>query len=113
MAAHIPLRPAALGVLAALADGPRAGYAILERVNEALPSRPILGPGTLYRVLRELRHAGLIAAVEAPPNEAGDDERRQYHALTPSGRATLHAEAARLRRTLAAAGLLDPTPGRT
>lgn len=110
-ARHLPLRPAAFSALAALADGPRAGFTILSAINGALPSRPILGPGTLYRLLRELRQADLIQPVEAPPEDDGTDQRRQYHALTPLGRAVLSAEAERLRRTLAAAGLLHPEAG--
>lgn len=112
IAARLPLRPTALAVLAALADGPRSGFGILERANEALPVRPILGPGTLYRVLRELRQEELIEQVAAPPGEEAGDERRHYHGLTAEGRATLLAEAARLRHALASAELLDPNPGR-
>lgn len=106
-AALLPLRPAAFSALAALAEGPKAGFAILSVVNDALPARPILGPGTLYRLLRELSADGLIEPVPAPPSERGQDERRSYYGLTPQGRATLHAEAERLRATLAAARLLD------
>lgn len=109
---RLPLRPTAFAVLAALSAAPRAGFDILERANESLPGRPILGPGTLYRLLRELRQEGLIARVDPPAGERGEDERRQYHALTAAGRALLEAEAARLRRTLAGAGLLDLRPDR-
>ena len=55
--AHLPLRPVACAVLAALAHGPRPGIDVLEAVNATVPGRPILGPGTLYRLLRELRQA--------------------------------------------------------
>lgn len=103
----LPLRPTAFSVLAALADSPLHGYAIMEAVNDTLPARPVLGPGTLYRLLREMRREGLIDRVEPPPGEeGGEDERRSYHALTALGRAALKAEGARLRRTLEAAGIL-------
>lgn len=94
---HLPLRPAACAVLAALAERPCAGIEILEAVNRTVPRRPLLGPGTLYRLLRELRHDGLIAragAREAP------DERQVPHALTALGRKVLGAEVRRLERTL-------------
>lgn len=104
----LPLRPAAFAVLAALADRPAAGFEILERANAATPGNPILGPGTLYRLMRELRQAGWIERSASP--EGADDDRRTYHRLTASGRAVLGAEAERLRRTLRAAGLLERTP---
>jgi DNA-binding PadR family transcriptional regulator len=104
-----PMRPIAFAVLAALADGPVAGFEVMERVNAATAGRPILGPGTLYRLLRDLRREGLIERTAAPEAESGsEDERRTYHGLTREGRRALLAEAARLRRTLEAAGLLEP-----
>ena len=103
----LPLRPTAFAALAALAEGPVAGFTVLDRVNATTPGRPILGPGTLYRLLRDLRREGLIERSGPPSGEAGgDDERRTYHVLTPRGRSVLHAEALRLRRTMEAAGLL-------
>ena len=100
---HLPVRPAAFAVIATLASGPRAGFEIMEAA-EALPGRPIFGPGTLYRLLRELRGDGLIEPTP-PPGGARSDERRQYHALTPLGRRVLEAEAERLRATLSSVGL--------
>ena len=58
----------------------------------------VLGPGTLYRLMREMRQDGLIAR-EARGAHCSD-ERQAHHVLTPLGRAVLKAEAARLRRTL-------------
>jgi PadR family transcriptional regulator, regulatory protein PadR len=106
-AGRLPLRPAAFAVLSALARGPRAGFEILEFVNATHPGSGLLGPGTLYRVLRELRQEGLIERTPAPADEASQDERRTYSVLTRVGRATVLAEAARLRRTLTASGLLE------
>ena len=93
---HLPLRPSAFAVLAALADGPLCGIDVIDAVNATVPGTPLLGPGTLYRLLRELRHDQLIARVES----TSTDERQAHHELTPLGRAVLRAEAARLRRTL-------------
>ena len=94
----LPLRPAAFAVLAALADGPKPGIDILDAVNATVPGGRLLGPGTLYRLMRELRQDGLIARL-ARGSDHGD-ERRAHHALTSRGRGALRAEAARLRRTL-------------
>jgi DNA-binding PadR family transcriptional regulator len=102
----LPVRPSALAVMAALADGALPGFAILERANEGL-ARPVLGPGTLYRLLRDMRQEQLIVRVDAPDDDASD-ERRQYHELTRFGSAVLRAEAARLQHALGAAGLLRP-----
>jgi DNA-binding PadR family transcriptional regulator len=100
---RLPLRPAAFAVLAALADTPRPGIEVLDFVNATVPGRPILGPGTLYRLMRELRQEGLIARAAPRHGERAADERQVLHALTPLGRAVLRAETARLERTLALA----------
>ncbi|MQA91165.1 MAG: PadR family transcriptional regulator [Gemmatimonas sp.] len=108
----LPVRPAAFALLAALAEGPRPGFEILERVNEVVPSRPLFGPGTLYRLMRELRQAKWIERTTAPEGDEGaSDERRQYHGLTKLGGRVLAAESARLRRTLVMVGRLGESQG--
>jgi DNA-binding PadR family transcriptional regulator len=109
-ARHLPLRPVACAVLAALADGPLPGIDILEAANATVPGRPILGPGTLYRLLRELRQQGLIARAE--PADSANDERQVPHVLTPLGAAVLDAEVSRLRRTITLAARARPVPER-
>lgn len=94
---HLPLRPAACAVLAALAERPCAGIEILEAVNRTVPGEPLLGPGTLYRLLRELRQDGLITRAGGRDLP---DERRVPHVLTALGRRVLDAEVSRLERTL-------------
>jgi DNA-binding PadR family transcriptional regulator len=95
---HLPLRPVACAVLAALAEGPRPGIDVLEAVNATVPGRPLLGPGTLYRLMRELRQEHLIARVRT--GTEGGDERQVHHELTDLGRAVLQAELDRLHRTI-------------
>ena len=108
--AHLPLRPVACAVLAVLADGARPGIDILEGVNTTVPGRPLLGPGTLYRLLRELRQEGLIArTASAGPST---DERQVHHELTTLGRSVLRADLDRLRRTIALAGRARPATER-
>lgn len=108
----LPLRPASFAVLLALVDGPHAGFEIMERANASLPGQPILGPGTLYRILRELRGSDWVVRVDTPPGEhAGRDERRSYHALTSLGRRVMRAEAERLARAMGDAGVLGDKDG--
>ena len=77
-----PFAAPAVLVMAALADGPRHGYAIMQE-SERLSGQP-LGPGTLYAALARLERRGLIEAVPS------DDRRRPYR-LTGLGAATLQA----------------------
>lgn len=69
MSSDLPLRPSAFAVLAALTRDPRTGIEILDEVEAAGES--ILGPGTLYRLLRELRDLGWIERVAPPPGDRG------------------------------------------
>lgn len=101
VASFLPLRPVALAVLAVLAEGAKPGVQILERLED-IGSR-ILGPGTLYRLLRELRQQQLIERVETPAGAEITDERQQFHGLSELGSRVLEAESDRLRRTLALA----------
>lgn len=98
---ELPLSPNTLVVLAALAEGPLPGIDILQ--SAAGPGVRILGPGTLYRLLRDLRRNGCVERVSTPPSEAGTDDRRQYYALTPHGRRLLSLETERLAAVLAQA----------
>lgn len=98
---RLPLRSVACAVLAALAQGPRIGIDILEAVNATVPGSPLLGPGTLYRLMRDLRQEGLIARTVL--EEGSADDRHSPHALTPLGAAVLEADIARLHRTISLA----------
>lgn len=95
---RLPLRPVAFAVLASLAAGGRPGIEVLDDVNTTVPGRPLLGPGTLYRLMRELRQDGLIARTARAADVR--DERQAHHVLTPLGLAVFRAEVARLRRTI-------------
>ena len=102
---HLPLRPVACAVLAALADGPKPGIDIMDAVNATVPGHPILGPGSLYRLLKELRQEKLIARADVDAAGPGvADDRQVHHVLTPLGDLVLRAEVARLRRTITLAG---------
>lgn len=97
----LPLTPAVLHVLLALAAGESHGYAIAQEAERVSDGRVRLGPGTLYGSLQRMLAGGLIA--EAARDDEGD-ERRRYYALTPLGSRVLRAEAARLAALVALAG---------
>lgn len=94
--ALLPLTPAAFQIVLALAEGERHGYAIMREVNASTGGKLRLGPGTLYRSIKQLLEAGIIEASEERPDPALDDERRRYYSLTPFGRRVAEAEAERL-----------------
>jgi DNA-binding PadR family transcriptional regulator len=58
---------------------------------------------------------GLVEESQERPAPADDDPRRRYYRITPSGRESVSAEAARLERVVVAARKKDllPSPGRS
>jgi len=83
----------AFHILLALADGERHGYSITKEVEEETEGAVRLGPGTLYRMLKQLLDDGWIVEVERADET---DPRRRYYRLTNRGRRIAQAEAARL-----------------
>jgi len=112
----LPLTPAVLHILLAVAGGPRHGYAIAREVEAVTDGRVRMGPGTLYGSIQRMQDAGLIreadaraaeAAAKKKPGGAASDpapdgraERRRYYEATPLGVRVLRAEAARLQAVL-------------
>lgn len=92
------LRPAVFHILLALARRELHGLGIAEAVDDATDGTVQLGPGTLYRSLKEMARDGLITDVPAPADEA--DPRRRFHAITAAGRAAVEGEARRLARVV-------------
>jgi DNA-binding PadR family transcriptional regulator len=90
-------------VLLALADQPRHGLAILDRVDEATAGEVRLGPGTLYGMLQKLAAAALIRETVTAPDPADHDPRRRYYRLTAAGARALKEEASRMRALVRAA----------
>lgn len=77
-------------ILAALEDGPRHGYAIMERLRDASGGRVDLPTGTLYPALHRLEERGLIAGSWSA---VGGRRRRSYE-LTAAGTRALSTERA-------------------
>ncbi len=92
----LPLRPVVFEILLILNEGERHGYGLMKDVKERTGGRWILGPGTLYRTLRELLDQGLISPSNRRPAPDADDERRRYYGLTKYGQQVAGAEAARM-----------------
>jgi DNA-binding PadR family transcriptional regulator len=89
----LPLSPSAFYILLALAAEERHGYSITKEVEEATNGSVKLGPGTLYRLIKQMVVDGWIVEVDRIDS---DDPRRRYYRLTTWGRRIARAEAARL-----------------
>ncbi|HVN20287.1 MAG TPA: PadR family transcriptional regulator [Dongiaceae bacterium] len=90
----LPLSPATLHILLALASEDRHGYGIMREVARQSDGRYKLGPGTLYDNLQKLLDQGIVE--ERSARSSGDDPRRRYYRLSRFGRGLLSAEIARL-----------------
>lgn len=91
--ALLPLGASAFYILLALAEGERHGYSIAKEVEDASDGAIHLGPGTLYRVIKQMVVDGWIEDVHRSDPE---DPRRRYYRLTKWGRRIAIAEAERL-----------------
>ena len=94
----LPLSPAVFHILLALSAGERHGYGIMREVAAISHGQVRIGPGTLYRSLRQMLDAGMVEESDERPDPALDDERRRYYRLTGFGRQVAQAEAMRLAR---------------
>src|ERR687883_1390631 len=92
----LPLTPAVLQILLALADGERHGYGIMREVEERTGGETRLGPGTLYGSIKRMLADGLIEESDERPDPEMDDQRRRYYRITDFGRQVAGAEAERL-----------------
>jgi len=77
-------------LLAALEDGPRHGYAVIEALRETTGGRLDLPTGTIYPALRRLEVAGLITGSWSV---VGGRRRREYQ-LTSAGSRSLSGKRA-------------------
>ena len=91
-----PLKPAVFHILLALAGEERHGLGIADEVEQATGGAVRLGPGTLYRSLKQMAADGLIRELRV--RDADVDPRRRYYALTDAGRDALEADAIRYDR---------------
>ena len=90
----LPLSPASLHILLALAGEERHGYHIMQEISKHSQGQYKIGPGTLYDNLQKMMKQGLVEeSRRAGPDE---DSRRRYYRLTCLGRSVLGAEVNRL-----------------
>lgn len=90
----LPLAPATLHILLALAGEDLHGYGIMQEVSRQSEGKYKLGPGTLYDNLQRLMEQGLVQEVSGSPD--AERSRRRYYRLSSLGRRVLTAEIARL-----------------
>jgi len=88
-----PLRLAVFHILLALHGKDRHGLGIADDVEQTTHGIVRLGPGTLYRSLKEMTRSGIVEEVPAP--HPGEDPRRKFYRITEAGRELLRAEASR------------------
>ena len=99
----LPLTPAVLHILLALADGERHGYGIMQEVTRRAGGQVKMGPGTLYGSIKRMLADGLIEEAGERPDPALDDERRRYYRLTGFGLRVMQAEIVRLQQIVSLA----------
>ena len=80
-------------LLAALEDGPRHGYAVMEALREATGGQIDLPTGTIYPALHRLEQAGLIIGSWSVVG----GRRRRCYTLTAAGRVALTGRRAEWR----------------
>ncbi len=109
---NVPLTPAVLHILLALATKERHGYGIMKQVESDSQGRVNMGPGTLYGSIGRMIEAGLIRESNKKIDPEMDDERRIYYKITGLGQKALAAELQRYREVVAVAKQkrLSPSP---
>ena len=92
------LTPAQFHILLTLSEGERHGYGIMQEIRSRTDGALELGPGTLYRSIKQLLERRLIVEVDGGIDGTGEEgNRRRSYALTPEGRARTAEEAQRLK----------------
>ena len=94
----LPLRSLIFDFLLLLNDGERHGYGLMQEQNDR-GGKQVLGPGTLYRTLKEMQRLGLIDPVpagEVVADEGAGGPDRRYYRITSYGRQVAAAEANRM-----------------
>jgi len=99
----LPLTPAVLHILLALADGDQHGYAIAQTVEELTGGTVRMGPGTLYGSIGRMVASGLLEEPSRGRARVAEAERRRFYRMTTLGRRVLESEMERLDRVVALA----------
>jgi DNA-binding PadR family transcriptional regulator len=99
----LPLTPAVLHILLALADGEKHGYGIMQEVIRITNGEMRMGPGTLYGTIKRMLEMGFLEESDERPDPQLDDQRRRYYRMTDFGNRVAQAETARLMTLLGVA----------
>jgi DNA-binding PadR family transcriptional regulator len=89
----LPLPPATLFILFALATGEKHGYAIMREARKLSDNRSQMGPATLYTTVQRLLDSRWIEEIRGPED---GDARRRYYRLTEQGKSALQHELERM-----------------
>ncbi len=93
-----PLTSAQFHILLTLVEGRRHGYGIMQEIEGRTGGAVVLGPGTLYRSIKQLLGRGLIVEVGSGADGSPEDgNQRRSYAVTPEGKACTAEEAQRLQ----------------
>ena len=79
--ALLPLTPAVFHILLVLCDGELHGYGIMQRIKSMTSGTLNIGPGTLYRSIKQMLDQNLIA--EAEEASRSQTQRRTTTLLSP------------------------------
>lgn len=93
----LPLKPAVFHILLVLTASEQHGYGIMREIEHMTGGKIKIGPGTLYRSIKQMLELRLIEESDERPDPELDDERRHYYRLTDYGRRVARAEANRLQ----------------
>ena len=91
----LPLSPAIVHILLALAGEDRHGYGIMQEIARQSEGQYRVGPGTLYDNLQKLMDLNMVD--EIPLRSATSEPRRKLYHLTAFGIRVLTAETTRLQ----------------
>ena len=106
------LRPAVFHILLALSREPRHGLGIAQAVDDATEGAVVLGPGTLYRSLKEMLRDGLVeeAAAPSPDDDPASTVLRVDRSGSNRRAAGSHPHGAHRRRRAARTGCCRRRP---
>ena len=103
----LPLPPATLLILLALATGEKHGYSIMQEARRLSGGDFRIGPATLYTTIQRLLDSGWIEEVTGPETS---DSRRRYYRLSSLGSSAVKQELRRMEALVKKAKALGLRP---
>lgn len=81
-------------ILLSLIERPLHGYGIIKQVAIDSEDSVRIGAGTLYTAIDRLLNEGYVKNTKTP---AGEDKRRIYYAITPTGKEVIETQIKQMR----------------